>query len=333
MRATLQQASRRWSPPARLIDRFPVAERRWLAVLAAVTAAEWLWWALLWERGVAPLPRPLPYLLMTGAIAGAAMLLRLALWRPAVETSAAAMGAGAVLVGAGASAFLPIKYAIPKLVPFWLDGPLVAVEGRLFGAEPWAVLDRLLGWAAVPLDWLYGAWLPSQTLVLFLVMAARPSEAKTRALTAYALCWFLLGVVAATLLSSAGPVFYDRLTGGDAFAALAPTLRGRGAWILFAESDPMWRSFASGRPGFVAGISAMPSIHVAISLWVALVARSLEPRAAVPAFLYFALIWIASVQLGWHYVLDGLAGAVGMLLIWAAAGRLTAFGATRTKGV
>ena len=38
--------------------------------------------------------------------------------------------------------------------------------------------------------------------------------------------------------------------------------------------------------------------------------------AALPAFFYFVLIWIGSVQLGWHYASDGLAGALGMLAVW-----------------
>ena len=89
--------------------------------------------------------------------------------------------------------------------------------------------------------------------------------------------------------------------------------------MAIAESDAMGASFASGRPGFVAGISAMPSLHVAISLWIWLAARSLSPRLAPLALAYFALVWLASVQLGWHYVADGLVGALGMGAIWLAA--------------
>ena len=85
---------------------------------------------------------------------------------------------------------------------------------------------------------------------------------------------------------------------------------------MLAESDKMWASLASGRPGIVAGISALPSIHVAISLWIYLAARTLAPRAAPYALAYFGFIWIGSVQLGWHYAADGLAGALGMLAIW-----------------
>jgi hypothetical protein len=166
------------------------------------------------------------------------------------------------------------------------------------------------------MDWLYGCWLPVQLLVLFSLILARPSPIKSRALIAYSLAWFLLGAVAAMLLSSAGPLFYDRLYGGHAFQSLDSMLRARGGWVALAESDLMWAARADGDPGLVAGISAVPSVHVAMSLWIYLAAREIAPRAALPAFLYFLLVWIGSVQLGWHYASDGLAGAVGMLAVW-----------------
>ncbi|MGZ3173781.1 MAG: phosphatase PAP2 family protein [Croceibacterium sp.] len=221
------------------------------------------------------------------------------------------------LVGLGASLFLPLKYAIPRWIPFWLDQPLAVDERAAFGADPWLILDHLVGWAAAPLDALYALWLPTQALLLFLVILQPASAAKSRVLITYALAWFMLGMVAATLLSSAGPIFHDRVFGGDSFAALHDTLRQRGAWMAIAESDRMWASLASARPGFVAGISAVPSIHVAVSVWMFLAARAMAPRAAPYAAVYVALIWIGSVQLGWHYVSDGVAGALGMIAIWA----------------
>jgi hypothetical protein len=91
---------------------------------------------------------------------------------------------------------------------------------------------------------------------------------------------------------------------------------------VLATSDAMWSALVSGQYGLVTGISAAPSMHVAVSLWILLVARDLEPRAVPLAAAYFAFIWIASVQLGWHYVSDGLVGIAGMLALWWLAGRL-----------
>jgi hypothetical protein len=294
----------------------------WLSVLAVLTTLELGWWAFTWRIGATPAPWVTTYTLIAAIGVAAAGLLRFLLGRGAPPANWLGVMLGTILTGIGASAFLPLKYAIPKLMPFWLDGPLAAAERHLFGADPWLLLDRMFWWAAIPLDRLYGCWLPVQLLVMFSVMIARPSAAKSRALIAYSLAWLLLGVVAALLLASAGPIFYDRLFGGSTFVALSDTLRVRGALIAIAESDAMWASWASGQPGMVAGMSAVPSIHVAVSLWIYLVARTMAPRAAKAAFLYFALIWLGSVQLGWHYTADGLAGALGMLGVWKMAGAL-----------
>ena len=302
----------------------------WLASMAALTALEVCWWAIAWTAGIAPLPFATLYLLVAFAGVTAALAVRTAL-RPKTERPRLpAMVAGAALMGIGASLILPLKFAIPQAIPFWLDPSLAAAERTLFGTDAWVLVDAILGWAAAPLDRLYALWLPVQLLVLFAVMTASPSAAKSRAMIAYSIGWFVLGIVAATLLSSAGPIFYDRLVGGNAFAPLADMLRAKGAAMALVESDAMWTAYESGRPGLVVGISAVPSLHVAITFWMYLAARTLAPRAAPLALAYFIVIWLASVQLGWHYFVDGLVGALAMIGIWAVAGavfsRLTAQG-------
>jgi len=297
-------------------------DRAWLTVMAAVTAVEFAWWMVAWSVGIAPFPYLLTYVALAFAGLACALALRWASQPRTAVSNWPSIVVATILVGIGASLFLPLKYAIPKLVPFWLDEPLASAERSLFGADPWLVLNHFFGWAAAPMDRLYGLWLPTQSFFLFTVVTQPPSARKSRALIAYVLTWFLLGVVAAIVCSSAGPLFHDRIFALAKFAGLRETLQNRGAWVVLAESDKMWTSFASGRPGMVAGISAVPSIHVAISVWIFLVVRETAPRFAPYAFVYAALIWIGSVQLGWHYVADGLAGALGMLAIWVLSRRL-----------
>lgn len=294
-----------------------------MTVMAFITAVELAWWFVLWRLGIAPLPHLPTYLALAVLGLVAAIAVRLVLKLPPTAVPWPIVILVTLLVGVGASAFLPLKYAIPNEIAFWLDRPLALAERQLFGADPWVLIERALGWATVPMDWLYGCWMPVQTLALFSLILSRPSPAKSRALIAYSLAWFLLGAAAAVLFSSAGPIFYDRLYGGGDFQPLDAMLRARGGWFALTESDLMWASRSDSSPGIVAGISAVPSIHVAISLWIYLVARRLVPKAAPVALGYFVLIWVGSVQLGWHYVADGLAGAVGMLAVWMLANILT----------
>lgn len=292
------------------------SEAGWLRLMSSLAGLEFIWWWVLWRAGTAPALHLSVYL--TAAIAGlaSAMALRTALGLRPLGADWRAVAAGTLLIGCAASMFLPLKVAIPAQVSFWLDPHLASAETFLFGAPPWRLLDRALGWATGALDWLYGGWLPLQLLAVFLVILARPSPQKSRALAAYSLAWLALGVVAAALFASVGPIFYDRAFGGHTFEGVGATLRARGARIVIAESDLMWASLAMDRPGLVAGVSAMPSLHVAISVWLVLAARALAPPFALAAAVYAVIIGIASVQLGWHYVSDGVFGAFGMIAIW-----------------
>lgn len=291
-------------------------ERNWLvpaAILTAIELAVWLW---AWSTGLATVPLTATYVALALAALGIALGMR-PLWRRGEpRASWPTMLLGALIVGASSSLFMALKIAIPSLVPFWLDRPLAAAEAGLFGIDAYQLLDSLLGRATLLVDRVYGFWLPVQLIVLFSVIAAPASRAKTQALTAYAAAWFLLGVVAATLLSSAGPIFFDRVFSTDRFAPLHQILEARGASMVLATSDAMWSAQLSGHPGLVAGISAAPSMHIAISFWILLAAREFAPRAVPLAAAYLAFIWIASVQLGWHYVSDGLTGIAGMAAIW-----------------
>ena len=287
-----------------------------MMILLAVV--EFAWWAIAWSQEIAPAPFIAPYLAGAGVTFGAALALRLVSRRDLPSKLSLALGV--VVVALSASLFLPLKFAIPKEIPFWLDAPLAGFERRILGTDPWLLLDAGFGWATPAVDLIYGFWLPTQLTVMFSVMLLPPSTAKSRALTAYFLSWFALGVAAAALLSSAGPIFYDRLQGGSDFSGLAEALRARGATFAVRESDAMWVAYAEDRPSLVSGISAMPSLHVAISFWIFLAARILAPPLRWVALAYFLFVWIASVQLGWHYVLDGAVGALGVLVIWALAG-------------
>jgi len=260
------------------------------------------------------------------ALAAAALAIALGLgpiWRQGKpRASWPVMAFGVLLVGFSASLFMALKFAIPAVVPFWFDHPLATAEANLFGADPYHALDLLFGRATVVVDRVYAFWLPVQLLILFTLLSAPASPAKSRALTAYSAAWFLIGVVAAALLASVGPIFFDQTFGGDQFAPLHAYLASHGASMILSTSDAMWSSYISGQYRLVSGISAAPSMHVAISFWILLTARSLAPRAVPLAAAYFAFIWIASVQLGWHYISDGLIGVLAMATLWWLAGLL-----------
>jgi hypothetical protein len=156
----------------------------------------------------------------------------------------------------------------------------------------------------------------------FYAFVRRPE--RPRFLVSMVLTWALLGNLGAALLSSAGPCYFGRVTGlDDPFSPLLAYVRDTVPAIA-AGQDYLWRAYSEGamlRIG--SGISAMPSLHVAMAVLCAL-AWSRESRAiGAMAWLFAVVIFLASIHLGWHYAIDGYVGALGASAIWLTAGRIT----------
>ena len=71
--------------------------------------------------------------------------------------------------------------------------------------------------------------------------------------------------------------------------------------------EMLWRVYQSHGIAVGSGISAMPSLHVAIAMSVVLLARKIDRRLAIASTIFTVLIMIGSVHLGWHYAIDGYA--------------------------
>ena len=119
----------------------------------------------------------------------------------------------------------------------------------------------------------------------------------------------------AVLLSSAGPVYFDRVTG---LAGGYPTLEP--ALLAAQVQATLWQSHLAGPGQTIAGIAAMPSLHVAVPALYALASRGWW-RALWWGFTVLTII--GSVALGWHYAVDGYMGILLAWLTWRLAGWLT----------
>ena len=228
-----------------------------------------------------------------------------------------------VLVGVGVTVFGAWKGVIPRLHPFAWDRSLAGIDARIHGRLPW---EYLPAWVTSPI----GSWAAERVYLTFLPMltlmtcwaAWREDEfVRRRFFLSFVLAWFVLGVLLATIFSSAGPAFYGRVTGlPDPYAVLLARLHAVPAeWTGAAElQDALWHSHVMGRAHVYDAISAMPSLHVAVPTLYALAAPRRWQRLLLAA--YAILIWIVTVALGWHYAVDGYVAAAGMGLIWCFSG-------------
>ncbi len=236
---------------------------------------------------------------------------------------------GGVLALAAVALFMGsfsfVKPLIPRMAPFSWDPQLAALDRLLhFGLDPYRLLMPIVAHPHVlkALNVAYHAWF---FLFYFLVFIAAFSKGRERNifLCAFVLTWALGGNGLAILLSSGGPVYYEALGFGADFAPLLEMLRAADEvttlWALDVQAS-LWDSYR----GLAAprGISAMPSMHVAVSVLMTLYAYR-HARWAGRIFLAFTtVIMIGSVALAWHYAVDGYVGAAVALACWQIARRM-----------
>ena len=209
-----------------------------------------------------------------------------------------------------------VKRLIPTLHPYYADTALIQVDRALFfGHDAWQVTHAVIGPAGTRmLDATYGLWHAVQISLCMLIVLTPNSRFQLQAALSFQLVWLGLGACLAVSLASVGPCFVHDIFGSNHF----DPLMGRLEAIPDLHSTRTMRYLlaARGTNDFAAGISAMPSLHVAIATLAALCIRDRWPHWQWLAWAFAMTIWIASVHLGWHYATDGMVAAAGTVFIW-----------------
>lgn len=240
------------------------------------------------------------------------------------------------LTAATSYLYFTFKVNIPTFTDFTWDQDFAAVDRALFlGYDPWRLTHALLPWAWTTklIDAIYLAWY----LVLvaaILAVGALPLRHPLRLafLLAIALDWVIGGVVIATLLPAAGPVYMERITGDSTFRPLMEHLLAQSEQVrLVALSiqDWLWKGYATEAVD-PAGISAFPSLHVAIPATCACLGMAVDRVVGWLLAVFTALVLVGSVHLGWHYAIDGIGGVALGVGCWWASRRFVAWWLRRT---
>jgi hypothetical protein len=219
-------------------------------------------------------------------------------------------GYGCLLIAMQLAALTWLKSMLPVAVPFWADPYLARFDRAVFGTEPWRLLHHLSPLGEWVVDGIYLSWFPVKLCMLVALLALPPRPAKSRAMLAYFLTIGLFGVIGQYALSSAGPIFNEPLGFGRDFSSLHMTS------TVADERTYLLNVYLNRNEAFGSGISAMPSVHVALSTWIALSIQSVWRRLALAGWAFYAIILFGSVYLGWHYAADGIAGTAAALVSW-----------------
>jgi PAP2 superfamily len=235
--------------------------------------------------------------------------------------------AGAALVGVLAapiqSTFNSVKQIIGHHYGYPWDARFAEADRWLhFGQHPWEWFAPLIAHPGVVrfIDLAYMMWFP--VLFAFVLWAAwtKDRALRRRALVSALLLWVMCGNVAAILLASAGPCYYDAVAAGsNPYEQLMMVLDSHHRRdFLFARFNQMglWNATQSNTWLPFGGISAMPSVHVAMAVLIALIARARNATAGMLLTVFALLTMLGSVVLGWHYAIDGYVGALMAYVIW-----------------
>ena len=204
----------------------------------------------------------------------------------------------------------------------------MALDSMIHGTDPWRLLQPIIGFPLITevFNFFYNLWFFATNIILCLVIfLLEDNRLRTHYLAAFILSWILIGGLFATLLSSVGPCFYSAFYPGDPYAELIAYLDH------VNEIYPVWartlqklllESYKQDEMGFGVGISALPSMHIAVVVLNAIFLSKVHRLAGVAAWIFAAIIFVGSVHLAWHYAVDGYLAALLVIIIWFGAGKL-----------
>lgn len=225
--------------------------------------------------------------------------------------------------------FSKMKAAIPLFNQYTWDDTFIAWDRAIFfGHDAWEVLQPVLGFPIVTavVAVLYHLWLlllyPG---CLFLIMVSMDETLRRQFFLSYVLSWTLIGGALATMFASVGPCFVGPMLGDTRFDAQMAYLNAANEQVpimVVPVQKMLLEWFNTDASGLGRGITAMPSMHVAIAFLFWLTIRKISRNAGRFFFAFFVITWVGSVHTAYHYAVDGLVSVVAVAAIWWASRKI-----------
>jgi PAP2 superfamily len=225
------------------------------------------------------------------------------------------------------STFTSMKFLIPDIKPFEWDTYFMKADLALhLGLDPWRILQPVLGYPVITriISFIYILWLPAFFFVLYWqLFRFKDHELRMRFFYTFILTWAINGTFLAIFFSSAGPCFFEKVTGADYYAQLMDYLRATNeTYQIYSvyTQDLLWRNHVDKAQLLGGGISAFPSVHVSTVFLFVLMARNIDRLRLWIFGAFFLVILLGSIHLGWHYAVDGYFSILTTWIIWSLTG-------------
>lgn len=219
--------------------------------------------------------------------------------------------------------FSKMKAAIRLFNDFTWDQTLIAWDRAIFfGHDAWEVLQPVLGYPYVTagLSVLYQVWILLLYFgCLYMIFARIDASLRRQFFLTYVLSWTVIGAAMATMLASVGPCFVGPLVGLHDFDRQMAYLHHVDEIVpvmVLPVQEMLLKWHETDVNGLGSGITAMPSMHVAIACLFWLTMRRISRAAGLCFGAFFAIIWISSVHLAYHYAVDGLVSVISVSVLW-----------------
>jgi len=218
--------------------------------------------------------------------------------------------------------FSSLKSIIPIINPFYLDPILWKIDTIIHGGyNPTKLFYDFFNMPSVIefCLFIYGFWFViGAFFIAFSLFWFRYDLGRLRFLIAFALCWYINGVVLATLFSSVGPLFVGDFFSGDLAKFYQPyidyAVQNSG---LLKETKLIFVDFSKDNLVVdLNGISAMPSMHVSIAALLFFYTHEYFRKFSIFLLVFLLLTVFACIGLLTHYAIDAYVSIFTTWLIW-----------------
>ena len=228
-----------------------------------------------------------------------------------------------------AATFTFMKEMIPHINPFSWDVTFAGMDRAIHGGvDPYVLLAPFFGnpFMTKLADAAYSFWFVLIYFTLYVTCADTDNpDRRNTFLFSFLLTWILGGTILAILLSSVGPVYYQAFGYGEQFLPLMESLKGFNEVFSLTALEfqgMLLDGYQGNGDSHIKGISAMPSMHVAMSWIIAFHGLKIQKVLGWALVAFAILIQLSSVHLGWHYAIDGYLGFIVAIVCWIFAKRL-----------